>query len=273
MFNYEVFAACSALRMLRERAGFLSAMIGSRANEALPDADRTEIFGFITFLHSTFDALACNAIEMRLRHFEAALHRIFTWGVYEYEIKSTLQVIEDELWQHKFYHYPQDKAALVLSLRANWDRTIRAFPLTHGEVHAAVDCYALGHNTASVFHSMRVAEHGLRSLAKERKVRLAKNKPVEWGTWHDIIKALDDEIKVIGGKKAGVAKDAALEFYSGARAELNGFKDEYRNLVMHVRSTYDEHRALRALTNVNTFMERLAAKIDHDHHRIRWGLR
>jgi len=54
---------------------------------------------------------------------------------------------------------------------------------------------------------------------------------------------------------------------------LNGFKDEYRNLVMHVRARYDQHQSLRAMTNVNAFMERLAAKIDHKHHRIRWGLR
>jgi hypothetical protein len=84
---------------------------------------------------------------------------------------------------------------------------------------------------------------------------------------------LDDEIRLIGGKKAGSAKDSALEFYSGARADVNGFKDEYRNLVMHVRASYDERQALRALATVHGFMERLAAKIDHKHHRIRWGLR
>jgi hypothetical protein len=120
---------------------------------------------------------------------------------------------------------------------------------------------------------MRIAEHGLRSLAKERRIALPKNKPVEWGTWQDIIKELDKEIEAIGKKKSGAAKDAALEFYSGARADLNGFKDEYRNLVMHVRARYDQHQSLRAMTNVNAFMERLAAKIDHKHHRIRWGLR
>ena len=152
-------------------------------------------------------------------------------------------------------------------------RLYAAFPSIKPEVFSAIDCYTLGHNTASVFHSMRVAEHGLRAIAKERKVRLPKNKQIEWATWQDIIKAINSEIAVIGGKKAGAAKDAALEFYSGARADLNGFKDEYRNLVMHVRATYDEHQALRALTKVHAFMERLAAKIDHKGTRIRWGLR
>ena len=70
--------------------------------------------------------------------------------------------------------------------------------------------------------------------------------------------------------QAGRAKDAALAFYSGARADLNGFKDEYRNAVSHVRVVYDEHQALRALTQVQTFMERLAEKLDDTHKRINW---
>jgi hypothetical protein len=102
---------------------------------------------------------------------------------------------------------------------------------------------------------------------------LPRNKPLEWANWQEIIRALDDQIKAIGLKKAGAAKDAALEFYSGARADLNGFKDEYRNQVMHVRSSYDEHQALRALANVRAFMMRVASKIDHAHQRIKWGFR
>ena len=119
---------------------------------------------------------------------------------------------------------------------------------------------------------MRVAECGLRALAKERRISLPKNKAIEWATWQEIIKALDFEIKRIGEtQKAGSAKDAALAFYSGARADLNGFKDEFRNLVMHVRGQYDEFQALRALTQVHDFMARISEKIDHHHYRIRWG--
>jgi hypothetical protein len=154
-----------------------------------------------------------------------------------------------------------------------WKKVTHAFPDCKDDVLAAVDCYALGQSTASVFHSMRVGEHGLRALAHERRIKLSKNKPVEWATWQEIIRKLDDEIKVIGGKQAGNARDAALEFYSGARADLNGFKDEYRNLVMHVRAKYDEPQAQRALQKVYEFMGRLSAKIDHRHHRIRWGFK
>ncbi|VIO70283.1 hypothetical protein [Bradyrhizobium ivorense] len=195
------------------------------------------------------------------------------WSELNTRARAVRDAVETELRGLFYYQYPKRKGEKLLAWKDDWKTSRVAFPAIERDVFDATDCYALGHNTASVFHSMRVAEHGLRSLAKERRIRLAKKRPLEWGTWQDIIKALDDEIKIVGSKKAGAAKDAALEFYSGARADLNGFKDEYRNLVMHVRATYDEHQALRALTNVNAFMERLAARIDDKHQRIRWGLR
>lgn len=180
--------------------------------------------------------------------------------------------IKVEFKDHIFYSYPKAKGEKLKAWESEWKKITTAFPDVRVEPYCAVDCYALQHFTASVFHSMRVAECGLRALAKERRISLPKNKAIEWATWQEIIKALDDEIKVIGTTwKAGNAKDMALAFYSGARADLNGFKDEYRNLVMHVRDQYDEFQAARALARVHDFMDRLADKIDHKHHRIRWG--
>jgi hypothetical protein len=196
------------------------------------------------------------------------------WSELNARSRALRDAIQTELKQYYYYQYPRQKGEKLYAWKDDWKRTVAAFPATKRDIFDATDCYALGHSTASVFHSMRVTEHGLRALALERKVRLPKNKQVEWATWQEIIKALDDEIKLIGtAKKAGAAKDAALEFYSGARADLNGFKDEYRNQVSHVRATYDDLQALRALNNVNAFMERIAVKIDKNHHRIRWGLR
>lgn len=169
--------------------------------------------------------------------------------------------ITTELRDYVFYAYPKDKGISVRSWKKDWAKALGAFPEIDQDVFGAVDCCALKHHTASVFHSMRIAEHGLRALARERKIRLPKNKPVEWGTWQEIIGALDGQIKLLGHTKAGPKKDATLSFYSGARADLNGFKDEYRNAVMHVRASYDEFQALRALANVHAFMDRIAERL------------
>jgi hypothetical protein len=97
---------------------------------------------------------------------------------------------------------------------------------------------------------------------------------VDWATWQEIITQLNAEATKIGQTaKAGQKKDDVLSFYSGAIADLNAFKDEYRNQVMHVRKDYDEHQALRALVKVHGFMERVSERINHNHSRIKWGLK
>lgn len=218
-------------------------------------------------------------LELKCGHIDSAARRLQYWANHKPREWSELNVraralrdaIETELREYLFYRYPKDKGLRLVAWDTEWKAAIGAFPDIKLDVFSAIDCYALQHNIASVFHSMRIAEHGLRALAHERRITLPKNKQLEWATWQEIIKALDDEIKVIGGKKAGAVKDSALAFYSGARADLNGFKDEYRNLVMHVRATYDEFQAVRVLTNVHAFMTRLAAKIDHTRQQINWG--
>ena len=188
-------------------------------------------------------ALKCahiNAAIGSLRHTPIEPH--LNWSEVNARGRALRNAILNELKGYHFYQYPRDKGQKLAAWLNDWGAAPHGVPPDiKVDVFCAVDCYALAHNTASVFHSMRVAEHGLRALAKERRVKLPRNKQIEWGTWQEIIKALDDEIRLIGTtKKAGWAKDAALEFYSGARADLNGFKDEYRNLVSHVRASYDD---------------------------------
>jgi hypothetical protein len=193
---------------------------------------------------------------------------------YKNEIRVLREALNHDFKECFFYHYPREKADMLLKVQSNWKRIWEAFPDAKLEAMAAYDCYALNHNTAGIFHIMRVAERGLRALAKERKVSLPRNKPIDWATWQEIIKELSDEATKIGLKAAaGAAKDSALSFYSGAISDLNAFKDEYRNQVMHVRKDYDEYQALRALVKVQAFMEHISERMDYRGRRIRWGLK
>jgi hypothetical protein len=212
-----------------------------------------------TFLAHLNSSHVNDAIK-RLRYWSE--HPPFDWSELNVRSRALRDTIEVELREYYFYQYPKQKAAKLMAWTDDWKAACAAFPDIKIDVYCATDCYALGHDTASVFHSMRVAEYGLRAIAKERQLAVNKNKPIEWATWQE----------VIGSKSVGPNKDAALEFYSGARADLNGFKDEYRNQVSHLRSTYDEFQSIRALTNVQHFMNRISAKIDHTHQQINWGL-
>ena len=79
--------------------------------------------------------------------------------------------VEVELRQYLYYQYPKNKGETFRVWEDEWKTTLSAFPSARDDIYSAVDCYALQHNTASIFHSMRVAERGLRALAKERELR------------------------------------------------------------------------------------------------------
>ncbi len=124
-----------------------------------------------------------------------------------------------------------------------------------------MDCYALEYNTASVFHLMRIAEYGLKALARERGVTFPKH-PLEWADWQNILDETEKRARAAThGMPRGPIKDAIQAFYSGAIGQLHGFKDTYRNAVMHVRRSYDELDALKAINQVRDFMNGLSAKI------------
>jgi hypothetical protein len=289
MMNYQIFGICHLLQALwmeqqefrqrialleAQRAGrSLGAALGMGVADNPTDQDRERIKGWLQYATQQANQLELQAAHDRIARFTGKLRFPMTLQAYVAEVTTLLETFQDGINFKYFYKYPQAKALMLLKAEPEWKKITDAFPECKQDSISAVDCYALGQNTASVFHAMRVAEHGLRALAKERKVTLPRNRQIEWATWQDLIKALDAEILAIGNKKAGAPRDAALEFYSGARADLNGFKDEYRNLVMHVRASYDEFQALEAVQKVHAFMERVAVKIDHRHHRIRWGLR
>ena len=61
------------------------------------------------------------------------------------------------------------------------------------------------------------------------------------------------------------------DFYTGALGEVEAFKDEYRNHVMHTRKSYEEPAALNVMNHVRGFMERLSAKTNERGKVIRWG--
>lgn len=278
----------AVVRLLQEVNVFITLARGNRDNEFArdklgitePDPKQEEAMRSAVEGLDYIQKTTANLQELlKSRHVTYALERLQHWADDESRTWADLftrscalrDAIEIEFKDCLFYAYPRDKGQKFSAWADDWSKIVDAFPDTREESFAATDCYALGYNTASVFHSMRVAEIGLRALANERRVKLPKKKAIEWANWQEIIRALDEEIKIIGlNWKAGSRKDAALEFYSGARADLNGFKDEYRNLVMHLRVPYDEFQAARALSRVHDFMARLSAKIDHKHERIKW---
>lgn len=227
----------------------------------------------------------CQRIELKatIARIETVLfmelhaHGTPTWGKLASELLVLRQTIIPELLDHEFAVVQQSKTIHLRELFGNprgrtpllregnalvWAAIVKRFPSTKYDCEEAVFCYVLERNTACVFHSMRIAEIGLRALARKMRVTLKGRKKLEWANWLEVLKEMKKKTDAMGEMKAGPAKDELLEFYNGAIAGFYGFKDEFRNQVMHVRETYDEFASAKALNHVRDFMGKLAEKID-----------
>jgi hypothetical protein len=117
----------------------------------------------------------------------------------------------------------------------------------------AGNCLAASLPTASVFHLMRVAEHGLRKLARKLGVKLThtgKPMPIEFGDWNKVITAIKNKIT-----------QAKLELYSNAADHCEYMKDIWRNNTAHTRKPYSGPEAEGVLGRVRDFMQFLGKQV------------
>lgn len=190
-----------------------------------------------------------------------------TWQQLANELAVLRQCIEADLEKHKFIQLPSEKVAFLVRWEREWEVIWTAIPAAKEDIGEATECYVLDRNTASVFHSMRVVEWGLRGFCvhlgfKDVKVGKRDGKellnPVEFATWDRILNQLRPHAQTkIDRIKSRAKKQAAQEFYFSALAELEGFKDAWRNHVMHTRRSYSAEDAVAVLTHVQRFMKLL----------------
>jgi hypothetical protein len=138
----------------------------------------------------------------------------------------------------------------------------RAFPTAAPDIKEAGNCLAADCNTAAVFHLMRVAEYGLRALARDRKIELPRQGPIELSTWEEVIRELEKVEAAVTGYPRTEARESQLTFLHGAMLSLRAFKNAVRNPVMHTRESFDHHQALSILNHVKEFMNRLQQYVD-----------
>jgi hypothetical protein len=139
------------------------------------------------------------------------------------------------------------------------ESVITNFPEVKVDVEEAGKCLALERFTACVYHAMRIAEHGLRSLAGDLGIDLGK---ADKSTWGQIIQECEHKIKAdmqsISLSKRTKEQQERLQFYSDAAIQMRYFKDAWRDDVAHVRATYTQEQAQIIYDSVRHFMTQLS---------------
>lgn len=282
MINFQIFGLCHFLRHLSEAENLHSAIAVQAQLDAqkadgisgfVPAQSKALVDNMIQYARFLSDRLQSQEIINRLDHYSRNTSRSdLTHQLLAHELKTLRETFESVLNYIGFYMYPSNKMVVYNKFDSDWHSICDKFPSVKADALAGVDCWAMGQNTASVFHLMRVAERGLRILAKERRIRtVRRNRPLEWADWQDIIAALEKEAVSFANKSPSKSRNAALEFYRGSLASFQGFKDAYRNNVMHTRAFYTDSEANVAREHVFHFMNRLAEKTDETGRRINWS--
>ena len=177
------------------------------------------------------------------------------------ELRNAYDAILSDYVKHKFIAIRPEFASHVNNDTLLGDRVSEAFPSAKPDISEAGNCLATKCSTAAVFHLMRVAEFGLRALARDRRVVIPKKLPLALATWEDIIKQLENAEDAIRNYPKTIAREAQYEFYHGAMMEFKRFKNKFRNVVMHNRDMYDDGEAMSAFNHVKSFMAILSSAI------------
>jgi hypothetical protein len=165
------------------------------------------------------------------------------------------------LQKTKFAYMPAPDNCYFENDKLFGEKVFDFFDEARQDIKDAGNCLAASLYTACVFHLMRVAELGLRRVAKRLKVRLFdKGKPqlVEYATWDKVIERIHDKIGENRKLSASPKKQAILERFSDAGDHCTFMKDIWRNNASHTRKPYIRGEALAAFGRVNEFMSFLA---------------
>jgi hypothetical protein len=140
-----------------------------------------------------------------------------------------------------------------------------SFPSAKEDITAAAHCLAVDLNVAAVFHLMHVVEWGIRALCHHvglsevvSDVKRGKRLPIEYAQWGIILKQIDDKVQAtVGTIVDRDDKQKAQRFYYSALQEIEGFKEAWRNHIMHTRGEYTAGDAVGVKSHVERFMKSL----------------
>jgi hypothetical protein len=169
-----------------------------------------------------------------------------------------------ELGKHKFAYIRSPNDQYFDQERLFGDQVYQQCESARQDVRDAGNSFAAELYAATVFYLMRVAEHGLRALAKQVRATIKdKNKrvPIEFGDWNKVITAINKKIEAARQLPAGPKKQARLHYYSDAAQHCLFMKDIYRNDMAHARKPYTEAEASTAMQRVREFMQFLTRAI------------
>jgi len=150
---------------------------------------------------------------------------------------------------------PPEKQADYESPLSFWRDIPDKFPRAIDAMEEAQKCFALGRNTAVVFHCLAVMQDGLDALARHLGEKIDI-----FLTWEKIIEAIESGVKKKRVSMAHARWKAVEAFYDESLSDLRSVKNAWRNPTMHFRRSYNEQQASKVRDRVRDFMLHIGTK-------------
>jgi hypothetical protein len=180
------------------------------------------------------------------------------------QVRHVIDAVAEETNKKRFL-YIRSEYGHFLSGNIFDAKTRVMFSNAVGDMEEAGNCLAVECSTAAVFHLMRVAEHGVRKLARSRKIGVKfvhsrKKQPLDHACWGDVVGAIKGKISQIKKNDAitGNKEQQQIMFYSNAADHCTYMKDIFRNQVNHLGKPYSQAEAVAIFGRVRDFMTFLA---------------
>lgn len=250
--------------------------VGSLASHALDTPTPEQLQRFMDFLQE--NRKVCDDTELSSTSSKIALihsHIEHSAGEVDFssltaDCRNIRDVLMTELWNRKFAQIPERYADYVENEALFGSAVKASFPSAREDIKQAGNCLAVECGTAAVFHLMRAVEWGLRALCRDlgiiRVLKSRKGKPrytpLAWTEWGPMLEEAHDRIeKKMLRLPAGKRKQEAQEFYFTLLRDIRGFKEAFRNHVMHTRVEYSPKQADAVLDHVRRYMTLLSARV------------
>jgi len=251
------------VEIIDDRLKLLAHRDGEHA--ALPDEDRRRLKESVTLVIAKkwAEGLGLDSVVRQLANIDDGLSANSSIVAAQVLFNQLQQRISAELPLRRFLYLAPDDAASYQKPLANWEAVVSRFPSVQFDISEAECCLATGHPTAAVFHLMRVAEIGLRALARVTRVPMLKT--VDQENWGRLIPAIDTAInKMPEGRKTTKKRRDTKQFLSDVAANVGPMRYAWRDDVMHSHTQHSDPAARAILFAVRSTMTKLAERVDQN---------
>jgi hypothetical protein len=269
--NFQIFGLFTHMEQLQQQEQWfqlaaMRAAAGTGPDSANPSsqvvsqAHRDRLDGLLKFAAHCADRLQLQAVHDRLEIFQRNLRLVgLTWHECSIQMRTLREAFQSGIQYECFFRYKREDVRLLSTIPSDWSDILTKMDVTE-HITAAIDCYALEHHSASVFHLMLIMERGVQAFGKKLGVDLVKKNPgrrVTELTWDQILNEVNPKLKAV--PQDTVARKRKHEKYSAVQAYLYGVKDAWRNPTMHPRDEgYTRLQNLDLINHVRSFMTELA---------------